>query len=213
MNLIIMGAPGAGKGTQAELISKRERIPAISTGQILRGAMSAGTELGLRARRYVESGALVPDDVVIGIVRDYLESDECKNGFILDGFPRSTVQAEALSALGVRIDAVLLISVSDERIVRRMGGRRVCKCGASYHVDYLPPAKEGICDKCGESLFIRDDDRPETVTNRLKVFHDNTEPLIEYYRSKGLLVEVEGQEQVEDTTELVRQALLLKCGG
>ena len=213
MNLIIMGAPGAGKGTQAELISKRERIPAISTGQILRGAMSAGTELGLRARRYVDSGALVPDDVVIGIVRDYLESDECRNGFILDGFPRSTVQAEALRALGVRIDAVLLISVSDERIVRRMGGRRVCKCGASYHVDYLPPAKEGICDKCGESLFIRDDDRPETVTNRLKVFHDNTEPLIEYYRSKGLLVEVEGQEQVEDTTELVRQALLLKCGG
>ncbi|MBP5269751.1 MAG: adenylate kinase [Clostridia bacterium] len=213
MNLIIMGAPGAGKGTQAELISKRERIPAISTGQILRGAMSAGTELGLRARRYVECGALVPDDVVIGIVRDYLESDECRNGFILDGFPRSTVQAEALSALGVRIDAVLLISVSDERIVRRMGGRRVCKCGASYHVDYLPPAREGICDKCGECLFIRDDDRPETVTNRLKVFHDNTEPLIEYYRSKGLLVEVEGQEQVEDTTELVRQALLLKCGG
>jgi len=212
MNLIIMGAPGAGKGTQADVISERERIPAISTGQILRGAMSAGTELGLRAKKYVESGALVPDDVVIGIVKDYLSSDECKNGFILDGFPRSTAQAEAIKSLGIRIDAVLLIHVSDERIIRRMGGRRVCKCGASYHIDYLPPEQDGICDKCGEELYIREDDKPETVSNRLKVFHDNTEPLIDYYRSQGLLVEVEGQEQVEDTTELVRQALLLKCG-
>ena len=143
MNLILMGAPGAGKGTQAELISKREGIPAISTGQILRNAMKAGTELGLEARSYVESGALVPDATVIGIVKEYLESEECGNGFILDGFPRSTAQARALKDLGVRIDAVLTINVSDERIVRRMSGRRVCECGASYHVDYLPPAKEG----------------------------------------------------------------------
>ena len=212
MNLIIMGAPGAGKGTQAEAISKREGIPAISTGQILRGAMSAGTELGLRAKQFVESGALVPDDVVIGIVKDYLSSDECRKGFILDGFPRSTAQAEALEKLGVRIDAVLLIHVSDERIIRRMGGRRVCECGASYHTDFLPPAVDGKCDKCGRDLYVREDDRPETVSNRLKTFHDHTEPLIDFYRRKGLLLEVEGQEKVEDTTELVRRGLELKCG-
>ena len=207
MNLILMGAPGAGKGTQAELISKREGIPAISTGQILRNAMKAGTELGLEARSYVESGALVPDATVIGIVKEYLESEECRNGFILDGFPRSTAQARALKDLGVRIDAVLTINVSDERIVRRMSGRRVCECGASYHVDYLPPAKEGICDRCGKPLFIRKDDKPETVLARLGTYHSETEPLIEFYRGEGILVEVEGQEEVEDTTELVKKAL------
>lgn len=207
MNLILMGAPGAGKGTQAELISKREGIPAISTGQILRNAMKAGTELGLEARSYVESGALVPDATVIGIVKEYLGSEECRKGFILDGFPRSTAQAAALKEFGIKIDAVLSINVSDERIVRRMSGRRVCECGASYHIDYLPPAKEGICDKCGRELFIRRDDRPETVLARLKTYHEETEPLIEFYRNEGILVEVEGQERVEDTTALVKKAL------
>ena len=212
MNLIIMGAPGAGKGTQAELISKRENIPAVSTGQILREALKAGTELGLTAKSYMESGALVPDEIVIGIIKEYLDSDECKNGFILDGFPRSTAQAEALAKLNVKIDAVLSINVSDERIVRRMSGRRVCECGASYHLDYLPPVVPDVCDKCGKKLFIRNDDKPETVAHRLETYHRQTEPVINFYRGLGLLVEVEGQEKVEDTTELVRSALAAKTG-
>ena len=207
MNLIIMGAPGAGKGTQAELIAARENIPAISTGQILRDAMKAGTELGNVAKSYVESGGLVPDEIVIGIVRDYLVSDACKNGFILDGFPRSIAQAKALEDMGVKIDAVLSIEVDDERIVKRMSGRRVCECGASYHVDYNPPAVADVCDKCGKALYIRKDDKAETVINRLETYHSQTEPLLDFYRERGLLVAVEGQEKVEDTTELVRQAL------
>jgi adenylate kinase len=207
MNLIIMGAPGAGKGTQAELIAARENIPAISTGQILRDAMKAGTELGNIAKSYVESGGLVPDEIVIGIVRDYLVSDACKNGFILDGFPRSIAQAKALEDMGVKIDAVLSIEVDDARIVKRMSGRRVCECGASYHVDYNPPAVADVCDKCGKALYIRKDDKAETVINRLETYHSQTEPLLDFYRERGLLVAVEGQEQVEDTTELVREAL------
>ena len=207
MNLIIMGAPGAGKGTQAELIAARENIPAISTGQILRDAMKAGTELGNVAKSYVESGGLVPDEIVIGIVRDYLVSDACKNGFILDGFPRSIAQAKALEDMGVKIDAVLSIEVDDERIVKRMSGRRVCECGASYHVDYNPPAVADVCDKCGKALYIRKDDKAETVVNRLETYHSQTEPLLDFYRERGLLVAVEGQEKVEDTTELVRKAL------
>ena len=207
MNLIIMGAPGAGKGTQAELIAARENIPAISTGQILRDAMKAGTELGNIAKSYVESGGLVPDEIVIGIVRDYLVSDACKNGFILDGFPRSIAQAKALEDMGVKIDAVLSIEVDDARIVKRMSGRRVCECGASYHVDYNPPAVADVCDKCGKALYIRKDDKAETVINRLETYHSQTEPLLAFYRERGLLVAVEGQEKVEDTTELVREAL------
>jgi adenylate kinase len=207
MNLIIMGAPGAGKGTQAELIAARENIPAISTGQILRDAMKAGTELGNVAKSYVESGGLVPDEIVIGIVRDYLGSDACKNGFILDGFPRSIAQAKALEDMGVKIDAVLSIEVDDARIVKRMSGRRVCECGASYHVDYNPPAVADVCDKCGKALYIRKDDKAETVINRLETYHSQTEPLLDFYRERGLLVAVEGQEKVEDTTELVREAL------
>lgn len=212
MNLILMGAPGAGKGTQAEQISKREQIPAISTGQILRDAISNGTELGLTAKKYIDAGALVPDEIVIGIVKDYLSSEACKNGFILDGFPRTVAQAEALKNLGVRIDAVLSIHVSDERIVKRMSGRRVCECGASYHTESLPPKVEGICDKCGKPLFIRKDDEPATVLHRLETYHAQTEPVIGYYRGEGLLVEVEGQEQVEDTTKLVKEALEKKIG-
>ena len=212
MNLIIMGAPGAGKGTQAEIIAARENIPAISTGQILRDAMAAGTELGKTAKGYVENGDLVPDEIVIGIVRDYLKSDACSNGFILDGFPRSIAQAEALEKMGVVIDAVLSIDVSDDRIVARMSGRRVCKCGASYHIDYKPSKVEGICDKCSSELYIRADDKAETVITRLHNYHAQTEPLLAFYNERGKLVRVEGQEEVEDTTRLVREALA-KVGG
>ena len=207
MNLIIMGAPGAGKGTQAEIIAARENIPAISTGQILRDAMAAGTELGKTAKGYVENGNLVPDEIVIGIVRDYLKSEACANGFILDGFPRSIAQAEALEKMGVVIDAVLSIDVSDDRIVARMSGRRVCKCGASYHIDYKPSKVEGICDKCSSELYIRADDKAETVLTRLHNYHAQTEPLLAFYNERQKLVRVEGQEEVEDTTRLVREAL------
>ena len=212
MNLIIMGAPGAGKGTQAEIIAARENIPAISTGQILRDAMAAGTELGKTAKGYVENGDLVPDEIVIGIVRDYLKSDACAKGFILDGFPRSIAQAEALEKMGVVIDAVLSIDVSDDRIVARMSGRRVCKCGASYHIDYKPSKVEGICDKCSSELYIRADDKAETVITRLHNYHAQTEPLLAFYNERGKLIRVEGQEEVEDTTRLVREALA-KVGG
>lgn len=212
MNLIIMGAPGAGKGTQAEIIAARENIPAISTGQILRDAMAAGTELGKTAKGYVENGDLVPDEIVIGIVRDYLKSDACSSGFILDGFPRSIAQAEALEKMGVVIDAVLSIDVSDDRIVARMSGRRVCKCGASYHIDYKPSKVEGICDKCSSELYIRADDKAETVITRLHNYHAQTEPLLAFYNERGKLIRVEGQEEVEDTTRLVREALA-KVGG
>lgn len=207
-----MGAPGAGKGTQAEIIAARENIPAISTGQILRDAMAAGTELGKTAKGYVENGNLVPDEIVIGIVRDYLKSEACANGFILDGFPRSIAQAEALEQMGVNIDAVLSIDVSDDRILARMSGRRVCKCGASYHIEYKPSKVEGICDKCSSELYIRADDKAETVITRLHNYHAQTEPLIAFYNERGKLIRVEGQEEVEDTTKLVREALA-KVGG
>ena len=203
MKLIILGAPGAGKGTQSEKISEKDNIPAISTGEILRNAISCGTELGMNAKSYMEAGQLVPDDVVVGIIKEYLAKDECKNGFILDGFPRSIPQAEALDKMGVKIDVVLSIEVADERIVERMSGRRVCPtCGASYHVSYKPSSKEGVCDKCGADLIIRKDDAPETVKARLQTYHNQTEPLKGYYASKGILREVIGQEEVEDTTAL-----------
>ena len=208
MKLILLGAPGAGKGTQAERISEKYSIPAISTGEILRSAIKEGTELGMRAKSYMDSGALVPDEVVIGIIKEYLSSDKCANGFILDGFPRSIPQAEALDAMGVKMDCVLDIEVEDQKIVDRMSGRRVClACGATHHVLYNPPKKSGICDKCGAELTIRKDDAPETVLSRLETYHAITEPLKEYYSKKGLLVIVEGQEKVEDTTALVNAAL------
>lgn len=207
MNLILMGAPGAGKGTQSEKISEKWGIPAIATGDILRNAIKAGTELGKTAKSYIDAGKLVPDETVIGIIKEYLASDVCKNGFILDGFPRSIPQAEALEAMGVRIDAVLSIEVADEKIVERMSGRRVCTCGASYHTLYKPSKKEGICDKCGAELYIRKDDAPETVKSRLETYHTQTEPLKEFYAQKGLLLTVEGQEEVADTTRLVFEAL------
>ena len=208
MNLIMLGAPGAGKGTQAEKIAEKYGIPTISTGEILRNAISTGTELGKTAKSYMDAGQLVPDEVVIGIIRDFLKQDSCKNGFILDGFPRSIPQAEALDNMGVKIDAVVSIEVADEKIVERMSGRRVCpKCGASYHILYKPSEKEGVCTKCGADLIIRKDDNPETVLARLHTYHQQTEPLKGYYANKGLLIEIEGQEEVADTTALTFGAL------
>lgn len=208
MNLILMGAPGAGKGTQAEIISKKFQIPTISTGEILRASIKAGTELGKKAKSFIDKGDLVPDEVVIGIIKEHLSSDACKNGFILDGFPRSVAQAQALEDLGVHIDAVLVIEVEDEKIIARMGGRRVCPtCGSSYHVSYNPPAVDDVCDKCSADLIIRSDDNAETVKNRLDTYHRQTEPLKEFYAKRGLLKVVEGQEELADTTRLVTEAL------
>ena len=212
MKLILLGAPGAGKGTQSANISEKYGIPTISTGDILRGAIKDGTKLGLEAKSYMDAGKLVPDEVVIGLIKEKLASDACKNGFILDGFPRSIPQAEALDAMGVKMDVVLSLEVADEKIVERMSGRRVCGCGASYHVAYLPPKTEGICDKCGAELYIRADDAEATVRKRLETFHAQTEPLKEYYGAKGILVSVEGREKVEDTSAAVLAALEnVKC--
>ena len=208
MNLILMGAPGAGKGTQSEKISAKWNIPAVSTGDMLRAAVKEGTEMGVKAKSYMDAGQLVPDEVVIGIIKDYLSSDKCKNGFILDGFPRSIPQAEALDAMGVKIDVALSIEVADENIVERMSGRRICSgCGASYHVAYKAPKTADICDACGAALYIRDDDAAETVLNRLNTYHAITEPLKDYYAAKGILACVQGCEKVEDTTAAVMNAL------
>lgn len=208
MNLILLGAPGAGKGTQAEKICAKLSIPAISTGNILREAMAAETEMGLKAKSYIDAGKLVPDEVVIGIIEDRLKAEDCKNGFILDGFPRTIPQAEALDKMGVRIDRVLEIYVPDEKITARLSGRRVClKCGATYHTEYKKPKTEGVCDVCDEKLVQRKDDMPETVLDRLKTYHEQTEPLKGYYEKKGILRVVEGQEDVADTTALTFKAL------
>ena len=208
MNLILMGAPGAGKGTQSERISEKWNIPAISTGDILRNAIKSETELGILAKSYIDKGNLVPDEVVIGIIKETLSSDSCKNGFILDGFPRSIPQAEALEAMGVHIDCVLSFEIADEVIVRRMSGRRMCSgCGLSYHVEHKKPEKENICDKCGSSLYIRSDDAAETVKTRLDNFHTQTEPLKAFYDAKGLLRCVNGEAGVDETTVLVFETL------
>lgn len=208
MKLILLGAPGAGKGTQAEIISERLSVPTISTGNIIRAALKAQTEMGIKAKEFIDKGLLVPDDVVIGIVRDRLEEDDCKNGFILDGFPRTVPQAQALDDMGIEIDKVIDIQVPDEKIVQRLSGRRVCSgCGASYHLLYKKPEKDGVCNSCGAQLVQRTDDREETVLERLKVYHEQTEPLVDYYRKKNKLVVVEGQEEVSDTTALTLKAL------
>ena len=208
MKLILLGAPGAGKGTQAEVICDHLGIPAISTGNIIRAALKAQTEMGLKAKDYIEKGLLVPDDVVIGIIQDRLREDDCKNGFILDGFPRTVPQAEALDRMGVKIDLVIDIEVPDEKIVTRMSGRRVCAtCGASYHTLYKQPKTEGVCDNCGGALSQRKDDEAQTVLERLRVYHEQTEPLIAFYRAKGTLRVVEGQEEVAYTTKLTLKAL------
>jgi adenylate kinase len=208
MNLILLGAPGAGKGTQAENIERALGIPQISTGNILKAAVKNGTEIGLKAKSYMDSGALVPDEVVIGILKERISEDDCKAGFILDGFPRTVPQADALDAMGIVIDKVISIEVPDEKIEARLSGRRACPgCGATYHMEYKPPKTEGICDKCGTALVIRDDDKPETVRDRLKTYHEKTAPLIEYYKGKGKLETVIGQEEVADTTALVMSKL------
>ena len=208
MNLILLGAPGAGKGTQAEAISAKLGIPQISTGNMLREAVKNGTELGLRAKAAMDSGALVSDDIVIGILKDRIAEPDAANGYILDGFPRTVAQAEALDQMGVTIDKVLEIHVANERIIARMSGRRVCeKCGASYHIEYKPTAVEGICDVCGGKVVQRADDAPETVLSRLDVYEEKTAPLKDYYAKTGKLVTVEGQEEVKDTTKLVFEAL------
>ncbi len=208
MNLILMGAPGAGKGTQSEKISERWGIPALSTGEMLRGAIKAGTQLGNEAKAFMDAGNLVPDELVIGIIKEYLSSDKCQNGFILDGFPRTIPQAEALDAMGVHIDCALSIEVADEKIVERMSGRRLCSsCGASYHTVYKPSKVQDVCDACSSALYVRADDAAETVLNRLNTYHNVTEPLKEFYSGKGLLVCVEGREEIEDTTRAVFEAL------
>ena len=208
MKLILLGAPGAGKGTQAEVICNHLGIPAISTGNILREALKSGTEMGLKAKTYMESGQLVPDEVVIGIIKERLAEDDCQNGFILDGFPRTIPQAEALDTMGIEIDKVIDIEVPDEKIVERMSGRRVCPaCGNSYHLLYKKPEKDGICNACGAELIIRADDHPDTVKDRLDVYHSQTEPLKDFYAKKNKLFIVEGQEEVKDTSALVQKAL------
>ena len=208
MKIIFLGAPGAGKGTQAEIVSERFGIPTISTGAIIREAIKTGTEMGLAARKYTEAGALVPDEVVIGIIRERLAKDDCQNGFILDGFPRTVPQAKALDDMGIKMDAVVSLEVADETIVERMSGRRVCSnCGATFHTKYNPSAKGDVCDKCDSALSIRRDDAPEVVKSRLDIYHESTEPLKDFYAAKGLLRLVEGQEKLEDTTALTLAAL------
>lgn len=207
MKLILLGAPGAGKGTQAEVISDRLSIPQISTGNIIREEIKKGSELGLKVKSVVESGALVSDELVIALVKERIKADDCKNGYILDGFPRSIKQAEALSEF-TEIDAVLEIYVPDEKIIERMSGRRSClTCGATYHVVYNPPKAEGKCDTCGAELTIRRDDNPEVVKDRLKVYHEQTEPLIKFYKAHGKVKTVVGQEELADTTKLTLAAL------
>ena len=208
MNLILLGAPGAGKGTQAEVICKALNIPTISTGNMLRAAVKAGTEYGLKAKAAMDAGDLVSDDIVIGILKDRIKEPDAQNGFILDGFPRTVPQAEALDAMGVTIDKVIEIHVPDEKIQQRLGCRRVClDCGATYHVDYKPSKVEGVCDVCGKQLVIRKDDEPETVKSRLKTYHEQTAPLKDYYEAQGKLVTVEGQEEVADTSRLTLEAV------
>ena len=208
MKLILLGAPGAGKGTQAEIISEKYNIPTVSTGNIIRAALKNGTEMGLKAKSYIDAGELVPDNVVIGIIKERLSEPDCKEGYILDGFPRTIPQAVALDDMGFVIDAALSIEVADSEIVKRMSGRRVCeKCGASYHTEYKKPDVEGVCNICGGNLVIRKDDEPETVKNRLNVYHEQAEPLKDFYKSCGKLIEVQGQDEVKDTTRLVLEAL------
>lgn len=212
MNIILLGAPGAGKGTQGKNLSEKFRIPQISTGDILRANVRSRTPLGLKAREYMDRGALVPDDIVVGMVVDRIQLDDCVNGFILDGFPRNIKQAEVLestlSAMGKKIDNVIGINVDRKELVRRLSGRRVCrKCGASYHVIFNPPVNIGMCDTCGSEIYQRDDDKEDTIEARLKVYEQETFPLIEYYSEKGLNVEVDGIGTVDQITKAIVDAI------
>ena len=211
MNFILLGAPGAGKGTQAELLIEQLQIPSISTGNMLREAMANGSDLGKQVKQYMESGALVPDDVILSIVAERVSKPDCANGFILDGVPRTLAQAEALDAKGVRIDHVVSIEIDDAVIEGRMTGRRVCtKCGASYHITANPPKQEGICDLCGSDVAIRKDDAPETVRHRLEVYHASTEVLKDYYQKQGKLRLVEGNQSIEGANQDILRALGVK---
>ncbi|MBR4867772.1 MAG: adenylate kinase [Clostridia bacterium] len=208
MNLILFGPPGAGKGTQAEILRDRYSIPTISTGNMIREAIKNETELGKMAKAIIDGGNLLADDIVVAMIKERLAQPDCENGFILDGFPRTIPQAEALDAMGVKIDAAVEIVLADEKIVARMSGRRTCPgCGNSYHVVYKQPKTEGVCDGCGANLVIRDDDKPETVLERLRVYHEQTAPLSDYYQQKGLRRVVEGQEELADTTALMMKAV------
>ena len=208
MKIIFLGAPGAGKGTQADKVSERLGIPTISTGAIIRAALKEGTKMGLEAKKFIEQGALVPDDIVIGIVKERLAQSDCDKGYILDGFPRSVPQAKALDEMGVKLDKIISLEVSDETIIERMSGRRVCSgCGKSYHVVSLPSSKGDICEVCGAKLSIRADDAPDVVRSRLEVYHSTTEPLKDFYREQGNLVVVYGADSVEQTTERTFKAL------
>lgn len=212
MRLIMLGAPGAGKGTQAVMLSEKFNIPHISTGDIFRSNIKNGTELGKKAKEFIDKGMLVPDELTIDIVKDRLQKPDCKNGFVLDGFPRTIPQAEyldkTLDEMGMKLDAVINIFVSDADIIKRMSGRRTCpKCNMSYHTLYMPPKKEGICDNCGADLIQREDDKEETVIKRLSTYHEQTEPLIEYYKKHNKLYTVIGQEKVEDTTNLLLKVM------
>ena len=208
MKMILLGAPGAGKGTQAERLCKVLDIPTISTGNILRAAVKNGTPTGLKAKAFMDAGKLVPDEVIIGIITERLAEDDCKNGYILDGVPRTIAQAEAMEKAGINFDAVVSIEVADQVIMERMSGRRVCEsCGASYHLVAVPPKVAGVCDSCGGKLVQRKDDAPETVKDRLEVYHKETEPLKDFYAQRGLLKSVENQPSVAATTAAILKAL------
>ena len=203
MKIIMLGAPGAGKGTQAKMIAEKYSIPHVSTGDIFRANIKNGTDLGKQAKEYMDAGKLVPDELTVKILLDRVAQDDCKNGYVLDGFPRTIPQAEvlenALNELGDKIDFAVNVDVPDENIVRRMSGRRAClKCGATYHIEHIPPKQEGICDTCGSELVLRDDDKPETVLNRLKVYHDQTQPLIDFYTERNVLKTVDGTRDMKD---------------
>lgn len=212
MKIIMLGAPGAGKGTQAKMIAEEYGIPHISTGDIFRANVSSGTELGMEAKKYMDQGLLVPDELTVKILLDRVAKEDCREGYVLDGFPRTIPQAEvldeALGKLGENIDHAIDVDVPDENIVKRMSGRRAClKCGATYHVEHVPPKKDGICDDCGSELVLRDDDRAETVSNRLKIYHDQTQPLIEYYTRKGILKTVDGTMDMKDVFQAIKNIL------
>ena len=212
MKIIMLGAPGAGKGTQAKMIADKYGIPHISTGDIFRANIKNGTELGKKAKGYMDQGLLVPDELVVDLVADRIVQDDCKNGFVLDGFPRTIPQAEALDEalkkLGTSIDYALNIEVPDDNIVTRMSGRRACvSCGATYHLVHIPPKKEGICDRCGAALILRDDDKPETVKKRLAVYHEQTQPLIDYYTKQGILKAVDGTQDMNDVFTAITNIL------
>ena len=208
MKLILLGAPGAGKGTQADIIKQKLGIPTISTGNILRAAVKNGTPTGLKAKAFMDAGKLVPDEVIIGVINERLQESDCANGYILDGVPRTIAQAEALEQAGIRFDAVVALEVPDQRIVDRMGGRRVCeRCGASFHIVHIPPKQEGVCDDCGGALVQRKDDSPETVLDRLAVYHKETEPLKGFYEARGVLKTVDDLPTVEETTQAIMKVL------